>query len=201
MSSATALLHSGNSSSSNNGRNNSMHFTAPRRSLGNNNNNTHNSSSSGGSSSHLMTVEENHIIALTRPNDPNGENGFGFTIRGGIEHGLGHFVSSVEPGSEAHLQGLRPGDQVNATCIFDPLRSDLTLFQIITVDGMLLRGSTHREAVTLISSRNQLTLGIKSTGVIPVKDHRGDPVSWRPVERPAHEAMIDLKQLKMGKMR
>ena len=39
-------------------------------------------------------------------------DGYGFTIRGGIEHGLGHFVSAVERGSEAHLQGLRPGDQV-----------------------------------------------------------------------------------------
>jgi hypothetical protein len=29
----------------------------------------------------------------------------GFSIRGGIEHGLGHFVSNVEPGSEADRQG------------------------------------------------------------------------------------------------
>ena len=42
----------------------------------------------------------------------NMADGYGFTIRGGIEHGLGHFVSAVERGSEAHLQGLRPGDQV-----------------------------------------------------------------------------------------
>ena len=33
-------------------------------------------------------------------------------IRGGAEHGLGIYVSHVETGSEAHLQGLRTGDQI-----------------------------------------------------------------------------------------
>ena len=32
--------------------------------------------------------------------------------RGGTEHGLGIYVSHVEVGSEAHLQGLRKGDQI-----------------------------------------------------------------------------------------
>ena len=32
--------------------------------------------------------------------------------RGGAEHGLGIYVSHVEIGSEALLQGLRTGDQI-----------------------------------------------------------------------------------------
>jgi hypothetical protein len=35
-----------------------------------------------------------------------------FLFRGGAEHGLGIYVSEVEVGSEAHLQGLRTGDQI-----------------------------------------------------------------------------------------
>ena len=32
--------------------------------------------------------------------------------RGGAEHGLGIYVSEVEVGSEAHLHGLKAGDQI-----------------------------------------------------------------------------------------
>ncbi|MPC71379.1 Whirlin [Portunus trituberculatus] len=32
---------------------------------------------------------------------------YGFSLRGGKEHGTGFFISHVEPGSEAFLQGLR----------------------------------------------------------------------------------------------
>jgi len=59
----------------------------------------------------------------------------GLTVRGGVEHGLGHYISAVEAGSEADRGGLRAGDE------------------ILRVDGMALRGATHREAVSLISSR------------------------------------------------
>ncbi|KAK7081797.1 Harmonin, partial [Halocaridina rubra] len=32
---------------------------------------------------------------------------YGFSLRGGREHGTGFFISHVELGSEAHMQGLR----------------------------------------------------------------------------------------------
>lgn len=38
--------------------------------------------------------------------------GLGFSIRGGSEHGVGIYVSLVEPGSLAEKQGLRVGDQI-----------------------------------------------------------------------------------------
>ena len=71
-------------------------------------------------------------VALTRA-----ENGLGFTLRGGAEHGLGHFVSGVEAGSEAQKKGLKAGDQ------------------IVGVNGSLdLAGTTHKEAVKLITSND-----------------------------------------------
>ena len=42
-----------------------------------------------------------------------GEEGvLGFSVRGGIEHGLGIYVKDVVSGSSAHLNGLRVGDEI-----------------------------------------------------------------------------------------
>lgn len=42
--------------------------------------------------------------------DPDGQ--WGFSIRGGSEHGIGIFVSWIEPGSNAEKSGLQVGDQI-----------------------------------------------------------------------------------------
>jgi len=73
---------------------------------------------------------EKKLITLTKEES----NGLGFTLRGGVEHGLGHFISAVEQGSVAWKQGLRPGDQ------------------IVTIGGLSLVGATHKEVVSLVSS-------------------------------------------------
>lgn len=62
------------------------------------------------------TVKKKNELALTGVHkveikkDPNGD--WGFNIRGGSEHGVGIFVSWVNPGSDAALKGLKVGDQV-----------------------------------------------------------------------------------------
>ncbi|KAG9261940.1 whirlin-like isoform X1, partial [Astyanax mexicanus] len=55
--------------------------------------------------------------------------GLGFSIRGGSEHGVGIYVSLVEPGSSAEREGLRVGDQ------------------IVTVNEVVFDQVTHGEAV------------------------------------------------------
>ena len=67
--------------------------------------------------------------------------GYGFCLRGGVEHGVGHFVSSVDQGSIAENQGVKAGDQ------------------ILSVEGLPLTTATHKEAVSFIASRNKV--GIK----------------------------------------
>lgn len=57
------------------------------------------------------------------------QEGLGFSIRGGSEHGVGIYVSLVEPGSLADKEGLRIGDQ------------------ILKVNDKLLDKVTHAEAV------------------------------------------------------
>jgi len=49
-----------------------------------------------------------HKIEIKK--DQNGE--WGFNIRGGSEHGVGIFVSWVDPGSIAASKGLKVGDQI-----------------------------------------------------------------------------------------
>ena len=41
-----------------------------------------------------------------------GASGFGFSLRGGREYAAGFYVSDVQPGSEAHRNGLRVNSQV-----------------------------------------------------------------------------------------
>uniref|UniRef100_A0A1B6LG89 PDZ domain-containing protein n=2 Tax=Graphocephala atropunctata TaxID=36148 RepID=A0A1B6LG89_9HEMI len=88
----------------------------------------------------------------------------GFSLRGGREHGTGFFVSAVEKGSEAYLQGLMVGDQ------------------IIRVNGLPVEDATHREVLNLIQSQNSVTFKVRSVGMIPVKDSYSDSLTWRLVE-------------------
>ena len=74
---------------------------------------------------------------------------------------------------------------------------------------MPLDSATHREAVNLISSRLRMmlrstvpaasmTLEVVSTGVIPVKEKRGDPVTWMQVanddEEDFHNEVAELRR-------
>ncbi|KAM6316472.1 whirlin [Podargus strigoides] len=75
--------------------------------------------------------------------------GLGFSIRGGAEHGVGIYVSLVEPGSLAEREGLRVGDQ------------------ILGVNGRPLDRVTHAEAVKVLKGCKKLNLSVHSVGRIP----------------------------------
>ncbi|KAK5620959.1 hypothetical protein CRENBAI_016204 [Crenichthys baileyi] len=65
-------------------------------------------------------------VTLTRSRS---HEGLGFSIRGGSEHGVGIYVSLVEPGSSAEREGLRVGDQ------------------IVAANDTVFEAATHTEAV------------------------------------------------------
>ncbi|XP_030062174.1 whirlin [Microcaecilia unicolor] len=75
--------------------------------------------------------------------------GLGFSIRGGSEHGVGIYVSLVEPGSLADKEGLRIGDQ------------------IVRVNNKPLDSVTHGEAVKALKGSKKLVLSVHSVGRIP----------------------------------
>lgn len=88
----------------------------------------------------------------------------GFSIRGGREHGTGVFVSQVTGGSEAHHKGLRVGDQ------------------IIRINGYPIDHFIHEEVLALLKAKPNIVLKVKSVGMIPIKDNKRDPITWKMVE-------------------
>ncbi|XP_070175676.1 whirlin-like [Littorina saxatilis] len=99
-------------------------------------------------------------------------DGFGFNIRGGSEYGLGVYVSSVDEGGPAEIQGLQVGDLV--------LEANDISFQNIS----------HGEAARMIRAASRLELTICRVGRVPGThtvheaykwvDARGRPVSPPP---------------------
>ncbi|GLD52417.1 whirlin-like isoform X1 [Lates japonicus] len=65
-------------------------------------------------------------VTLTRSRS---HEGLGFSIRGGSEHGVGIYVSLVEPGSSAEREGLRVGDQIMAV-------NDMTFSCVTHIDAV-----------------------------------------------------------------
>ncbi|XDV20897.1 hypothetical protein PO909_026103 [Leuciscus waleckii] len=79
----------------------------------------------------LMQEAPDEIRQVTLKRSKSHE-GLGFSIRGGSEHGVGIYVSLVEPGSSAEREGLRVGDQ------------------IMKVNNMVFDRVTHGEAVKVM---------------------------------------------------
>ena len=86
---------------------------------------------------HELSKIEGQLLTLSLDRGDLQAN-FGFSLRGGVEHGVGHFVSSVDSGSVAESQGMKAGDQ------------------FLTVERLPLASATHKEAVALISSRRKV---------------------------------------------
>ena len=72
----------------------------------------------------------------------------GFSIRGGTEHGLGIFVSSVDEGSSADRSGLQVGDE------------------LLCANDVSLHGLTHPSAVRILKSLEAVKLEVRSRGPV-----------------------------------
>uniref|UniRef100_T1JE07 PDZ domain-containing protein n=1 Tax=Strigamia maritima TaxID=126957 RepID=T1JE07_STRMM len=94
-----------------------------------------------------------HKTKLVRLQRRKGIKSFGFSIRGGKEHGVGIFISEVDSGSESEIRGLKVGDE------------------ILRVNGYSLQDCIHKDVLKLFRIHNDLTLLIKRIGLIPVKEH------------------------------
>ncbi|KAH9488897.1 hypothetical protein Btru_058318 [Bulinus truncatus] len=101
------------------------------------------------------------------PNDEDG--GYGFTIRGGSDIGVGIYVSSVDDGSYAHVHGLTVGDL------------------ILEANNISFSDVTHDEAARIFKAATRLHLKVSRVGRVPGSltvmetftwtDPKGRPVS------------------------
>ncbi|XP_071947802.1 whirlin-like isoform X2 [Antedon mediterranea] len=88
-----------------------------------------------------------HRIILKKNKQEN--EGLGFSIRGGAEHGVGIFISKVDAGSLAEERGLQTGDQ------------------LLSVNDASFEKIRHDEAVKILKSAKKLNMVISSVGRVP----------------------------------
>ena len=91
------------------------------------------------------TEKPSRIINLQRSPDSS----LGFSIRGGIEHDLGIFISHVDSFSLAEQSGLQVGDQIMA------------------VNGISFDRLSHSSAVLVLKSHDSLKIEVKNMGCVP----------------------------------
>lgn len=84
----------------------------------------------------------------------------GFNIRGGSDFGLGIFVSDVVTGTIAAKAGFRVGDE------------------ILEINGHSFKGYTHADAVDFITSNENLSITVRSTGRVPEEEQFIGKPSW-----------------------
>ncbi|XP_014355937.2 uncharacterized protein LOC106708867 [Papilio machaon] len=99
------------------------------------------------------------VVRLLRPR--RAAPAFGFALRGGREYATGFFVSKVDINSEAHLQGLKVGDQ------------------IVSVNGYRVEDAVHAELAHYLTSQSRLKIKVRHVGMIPVKEKDHEPLSWQ----------------------
>ena len=105
---------------------------------------------------------KNYIRASTRvlnlqrtPGTP-----LGFSIRGGVEHNLGIYLSHVDSFSLAEKSGLRVGDQ------------------IVNVNGIDFNRVSHSSAVLVLKSHDNLRVEVKNTGIMPGQKMDRNSILW-----------------------
>ncbi|XP_032979865.1 whirlin isoform X6 [Rhinolophus ferrumequinum] len=123
---------------------------------------------------------EVRLVSLRRA---KAHEGLGFSIRGGSEHGVGIYVSLVEPGSLAEKEGLRIGDQilrVNDKSLSRVTHAEAVKVgdQILEVNGRSFLNILHDEAVKLLKSSQHLILTVKDVGRLPHARTTVDETKW-----------------------
>ena len=103
----------------------------------------------------------------------------GLVIRGGMEYGLGIFISGIDRGSLSEQSGLSVGDQ------------------ILSVNGTDFRQISHQEAVQILREHSRLTVNIRQMKKLPQPKAAGEPIEnerLRPIYEFYRDEKIDVEQ-------
>ncbi|XP_029377667.1 PDZ domain-containing protein 7a [Echeneis naucrates] len=95
---------------------------------------------------HLFTTSDDYCL--------------GFNIRGGIEFGLGIYVSKLDPGGLAEQHGIKMGDQ------------------ILAANGVSFDNITHSNAVEVLKSHTHVMLTIREVGRYPAYKEMVAEYGW-----------------------
>ncbi|XP_031774728.1 whirlin isoform X4 [Apis florea] len=96
----------------------------------------------------------------------------GLMIRGGLEYGLGIYVTGVDKDSVADRAGLLVGDQ------------------IIEVNGQSFEEATHDEAVEILKTNKRMTLLIRDVGKVPHSCTTSQPIVVPTTRYPEHDPLL-----------
>ncbi|XP_032677974.1 whirlin isoform X1 [Odontomachus brunneus] len=96
----------------------------------------------------------------------------GLMIRGGLEYGLGIYVTGVDKDSVADRAGLLVGDQ------------------IIEVNGQSFEEATHDEAVQFLKTNKRMSLLIRDVGKVPHSCTTSQPIVIPPSRYPEHDPLL-----------
>ncbi|XP_006566387.1 whirlin isoform X4 [Apis mellifera] len=96
----------------------------------------------------------------------------GLMIRGGLEYGLGIYVTGVDKDSVADRAGLLVGDQ------------------IIEVNGQSFEEATHDEAVEILKTNKRMTLLIRDVGKVPHSCTTSQPIVVPSTRYPEHDPLL-----------
>ncbi|EZA62710.1 Whirlin [Ooceraea biroi] len=96
----------------------------------------------------------------------------GLMIRGGLEYGLGIYVTGVDKDSVADRAGLLVGDQ------------------IIEVNGQNFEEATHDEAVQILKTNKRMSLLIRDVGKVPHSCTTGQPIVIPTARYPEHDPLL-----------
>ncbi|XP_042213557.1 uncharacterized protein LOC121860463 [Homarus americanus] len=93
-----------------------------------------------------------------------GSESLGLMIRGGVEYGLGIFITGVDDDSAAHKAGLQVGDQ------------------ILEVNAESFLAVTHDTAVNILKYSRRLRLAVRRVGKVPHSCTTYDRRCWPPTQ-------------------
>ncbi|XP_020291720.1 whirlin-like isoform X2 [Pseudomyrmex gracilis] len=96
----------------------------------------------------------------------------GLMIRGGLEYGLGIYVTGVDKDSVADRAGLLVGDQ------------------IIEVNGQNFEEATHDEAVQILKTNKRMSLLIRDVGKVPHSCTTSQPIVIPTSRYPDHDPLL-----------
>ncbi|XP_076167142.1 whirlin protein dyschronic isoform X2 [Ptiloglossa arizonensis] len=96
----------------------------------------------------------------------------GLMIRGGLEYGLGIYVTGVDKDSVADRAGVLVGDQ------------------IIEVNGQNFEEATHDEAVQILKTNKRMTVLIRDVGKVPHSCTTSQPIVMPTSRYPEHDPML-----------